>query len=115
MQVLHKALGLLGIRSGKGNQEPDYQGMMRQALDRISGARRMLQEAGTLEQLDLARSDLQVAQAQIQHLLRQAKRERGITLRTVAETEEIYRQMRAYMNGQESERPGPNRDGRTGS
>lgn len=113
MKWLHKALGIFGIRSSREREQPDYQALMRQALDRVDGAERMLREASTLEHLDLARSDLQAGRAQVQQVIRQAKRERGITLRSVTETEEIYRKMWEHMNAQEPERPTRKR-GRTG-
>lgn len=114
MQVLHRALGLIGIRYGRGSRQPDYQRMMYEALDRARGAEAMMREATTLEHFDLARSDLQAAHAQLQQVLRQAKRDRGMTLRPVAETEEIHRRMREFLNGQDPDRPSKSKRGRTG-
>ncbi|MFZ5822911.1 MAG: hypothetical protein ACOY94_01000 [Bacillota bacterium] len=113
MQTLHKALGLIGIRAGeKGNGRPNYQQLMREALDRVATAERMLREAGSLEQLDLARSAHQSAQAEVQQVIRAAKRERGIALRPIAETEELHRKLRDLMHGQKSqERPSRRRGG----
>lgn len=105
MQVLYRALNFLGIRAGKGDSGlPDYQESMRQALDRMAAAQRMIQEAVTLEQLDLARSDIAAAQAQLQQVIRQAKRDRGIALRPISETEEIHRRIRESINTPEPAR-----------
>lgn len=115
MQALHRALGLIGIRAGQNEKRrPNYQQLMREALDRIATAERMLQEAGSLEQLDLARSAHQSAQAEVQQVVRAAKRERGIALRPIAETEELHRKMRDLMNSQKSEPRTSRRRGGTG-
>jgi len=63
---------------------------MKAALNRVETARQMMREARTLEELDLARSALQQAQAEVQHVIRTAKRERGVALRPIAETETAY-------------------------
>lgn len=98
MQALHKALGLIGIRPRADRGRPEYQKLMREALERIHAAEQMMREAHSLEQLDLARSAYQSAQAEVQQVIRTAKRERGIALRPIAETEELHRKMRELMN-----------------
>lgn len=115
MQALHKALGFIGIRTGESPQtRPNYQGLMKEALDRVATAERMLREAGSLEQLDLARSAHQSAQAEVQQVIRSAKRERGIALRPIAETEELHRKLRDSMNTHKPEPRGSRRRGGTG-
>lgn len=92
--VLQKALGFLGFRvSPLTRPLPDYRSLMQSSLDRVDSARQMLREARTLEELDMARSSLQQAQAEVQHLIRAAKRDQGLTLRPIAETEQLYRRL----------------------
>lgn len=115
MQVLNKALGFIGIRAGNEDpHRPDYQRLMKEALYRVGMAEHMLQEAGSLEQLDLARSAMQSAQAEVQQVIRLAKRERGIALRPIAETEELHRKMRDFMNAAHTERTSRSRKGTGG-
>lgn len=83
---------------------PDYQQMMREALDRAATAERMIQEADCIEQLDIARSALLQAQAEIQQVIRLAKREHGVALRPIAETEEMHRRLRNHMQREKAER-----------
>ena len=101
MQVFRRALGALGFQ--KETEEipkdrPDYQHMMRDALSRIRMAELQIQEATSLEELDLGRSSLLAGWAEVQQLVRTAKRERGITLRPISETEELHRNMRDFLN-----------------
>jgi hypothetical protein len=56
-----------------------------------------LREATTLEELDIGRSVLLSARAELQQLIRTAKRERGIALRPIAETEQTYQNMLKQM------------------
>lgn len=72
---------------------------MKAALSRVETARQMMREARTLEELDLARSALQQAQAEVQHVIRSAKRERGVALRPIAETEQVYRTLWERLKG----------------
>ena len=89
--MLQRALGLLRLRSQEpAAREPDHHALMKAALARVETAHQMLREARTLEELDLARSALQQAQAEVQHVIRTAKRERGVALRPIAETEKVY-------------------------
>lgn len=98
--VLQKALRILGFRAPKREyREPDHHALMKSALLRVENARLMFREARTLEELDLARSALQQAQAEVQHVIRLAKRERGITLQSVAETEQAYRRLWDRLKG----------------
>ncbi len=112
MQVFRRALGLIGIRPG-GNpgDRPDYARLMREALNRVHTAELLIQEAATLEQLDVARSAYLSAQAEVQQVIRAAKRECGIAVRPIAETEEIHRNMRTFMHGGPPERSTRRRTG----
>lgn len=99
MSVLNRALGALGIKPSQAElARPDYQEMMRKALSRIRMAELQIQEATSLEELDIGRSSLQAGWAEVQQLVRTAKRDRGITVRPIAETEELHRNMRDYLN-----------------
>jgi hypothetical protein len=100
VKVLEKAFSFIRLRSGGVDREAtNHQEMMRQALDRVATAQLMLREATTLEQLDMARTDLASAHAGLQQVIRQAKRDRGIALRSIPETEAIFRQMREHFRG----------------
>lgn len=104
--MLQKALRLLGFRAPKNEyREPDHYALMRSALLRVENARQMMREARTLEELDLARSALQQAQAEVQHVIRAAKRERGISLLPIAETEQAYRRLWDRLKGGYSNPP----------
>lgn len=76
---------------------------LREQLERLTEqmelARRMLREAETVEELDLARSELQRAQAELQFLIRSAKAARGRPLLPVAVTEEIYQRLCEQCHG----------------
>lgn len=103
--MLEKALGMLGFRSsGYRVEPPDHRSLMRSALERVETARQMMREARSLEELDLARAALQQAQAEVQHVIRSAKRERGVTVRPIAETERAYQNLWARLKGVEEER-----------
>lgn len=77
---------------------PSYHSMMRDALQRVAMAELQIKEAKTIEELDVGRSAMAAAWAEVQQLVRTAKRDRGIAVRPVAETEELHRQMRDHMN-----------------
>ena len=100
VQVLRRALGALGFASQP--EEPPrndrYQELMRQALTRIRMAELQIQEATSLEELDIGRSAMQAGWAEVQQLVRTAKRDRGLPVRPIAETEELHRNMRDYLN-----------------
>ncbi|WP_374711631.1 hypothetical protein [Symbiobacterium terraclitae] len=104
--MLEKALRLIGFRARKDeHREPDHHALMRAALQRVENARQMFREARTLEELDLARSALQQAQAEVQHVIRLAKRERGIALMPISETEQAYRRLWDRIKGGYSNAP----------
>jgi hypothetical protein len=98
MQILRRTLGALGFKvtpqEEPKEQEADYQTMMRAALSRVRLAELQIQEATTLEELDVGRSEMMAGWAEVQQLVRQAKRERGIAVRPISETEELHRQLR---------------------
>lgn len=100
MQMLYRALDLIGFKTSQGPLEvrPNYQLLMEDALRRVRLAELQIREATTLEDLDIGRSSLLAAWAEVQQMVRSAKRERGITLRPVSETEEMHRKLRDFMN-----------------
>lgn len=105
MQVIQRALALIGLgQSEAERRRSEFPRMMREALHRLEMAQHMLREAHSLEQLDLARSTFMHAQAEVQQVIRLAKRERGIALRPVSETEELYRRMRDHMKASLTDR-----------
>lgn len=98
MQMWERMLELIGVKAAPVEDEKAvYQRRMRQALSRIRLAELQIQEATSLEELDIARSELQSGFAEVQQLVRSAKRDRGIALRTIAENEEIHRNLRQTM------------------
>lgn len=116
VQVLRRALGALGFKAAEvqSGHNPEYHDMMREALRRIRMAELQIQEATSLEELDLGRSSLMAGWAEVQQLVRTAKRDRGISLRPISETEELHRNMRDFLNHRvEGERNNPRR--RTGT
>lgn len=100
MDILYRALDAMGLRSQPGPTElrPNYPLLMKDALHRVRLAELQIREATTLEDLDIGRSSLLAAWAEVQQLVRTAKRERGIAVRPVAETEELHRNLRDRMN-----------------
>lgn len=68
-----------------------YRARMQNALERMRLAEMQIAQAKELEELDMGRTALQQAFAEVQHLIRAAKRERGIPVRAVGDSEEIYR------------------------
>jgi len=118
VQVLRKALSALGFAGSTGSEtpldKPDYQFMMREALRRIRMAELQIQEATSLEELDLGRSALLSGWAEVQQLVRAAKRERGISVRPIAEIEQRHRDMRDFLNHRTPESGSPVRR-RTGT
>ncbi len=114
--VLQRALGLLRFRAPEpAVREPDHHALMKAALARVETAHQMLREARTLEELDVARSALQQAQAEVQHVIRTAKRERGVALRPIAETEQVYRALRERLKGRGSPSDAQGQPGRPDS
>lgn len=98
--MLQRALALLRFKAPETPpRAPDHYALMKAALSRVETARQMMREARTLEELDLARSALQQAQAEVQHVIRTAKRERGVALRPIAETEKVYRTLWERLKG----------------
>jgi hypothetical protein len=101
MQVLRRAMTMLGLGGvPEDGRKSDYQVLMRAALSRIRMAELQLREATSLEELDIARSSILSGQAEIQQLVRTAKRERGISVRPISETEETYKTMLRNMGYQ---------------
>lgn len=82
----------LGVRRSRVDRE-DHQTQVQEAIGRLRLAELELQQATSLEALDLARARIVAAQYELQQLIRAAKRERGITLRPIAEVEANYLRM----------------------
>jgi hypothetical protein len=76
-----------------------YEVQLDEALERLRLAERLMQEAATLEDLDIGRTIFQSAQAEVSQLIRLAKKECGIALRPVGEVEERFRELRKRMSG----------------
>lgn len=98
MQVLRIALGALGFKTETGPARPNYRELMENALKRVRMAELQIQEATSLEELDLGRAAMQSGWAEVQQLVRTAKRERGIAVLPISETEEKHHRMRDFMN-----------------
>jgi len=97
VKVLRRALGAFGLKPAEEEQRrdrPDYQSLMQSALSRIRMAELQIQEATSLEDLDIGRSSMMAGWAEVQQLVRAAKRERGISVRPISETEEMHRNLR---------------------
>ena len=103
MSALRSLLERVGLAEMR--VEPDeYPAAMRSALRRLRQAEVQMQEAASLEQLDLGRTAMQQALAEVQHLVRQAKADRGIPLRSIAETEEMYQRLLTHLTGKKRAR-----------
>lgn len=74
-----------------------YEAQLDEALERLRLAERLIQEAGTLEDLDIGRTSFQSAKAEVSQLIRLAKKERGIALRPISEVEERFDQLMHQM------------------
>jgi hypothetical protein len=98
MQWVRRALSVLRFHAVPEARGPSAQERMRELLHRIRTAERQIQEATSLEELDIGRATLIAAHAEMQQLIRIAKRERGIALRPIAETEELHRNLRDFLN-----------------
>lgn len=77
----------------------EYVARMRDALEKVRTAELQIAQAGTLEELDLGRSALQQARAEVQHIIRAAKREQGLPLRTISDCEDLHRQLQERLFG----------------
>lgn len=66
---------------------------MQQALGRVRMAEVQISEASSLEELDLGRTALQQAYAEVQHVVRAAKRDLGIPLRTIDECTSMHQRL----------------------
>jgi hypothetical protein len=101
MEIIARTLDLFRPRTNRAPatvEEGDYRALMEDALRRIRLSELQIKEATTVEDLDIGRSTLLQAWAEVQQLVRTAKRDRGISVRPVAETEEMHRKLRDFMN-----------------
>lgn len=103
MRLIRHALRVMGLGTAWENEQshPNYRNQMLEVLTRIRLAELQIQEATSLEELDVGRATLLAAKAEVQRLIRSAKRDRGLSLRPIAETEAIHRNMRDFMNGRQ--------------
>lgn len=92
------------------------------ALERYRWAEAQVREAATPEELELAHQAWLAAQADLQWLIRLAKRDRGDDLRPVSETHRVYQALLHQLRSEaeaagpsaEPERPAKGRPGRKG-
>lgn len=70
-----------------------YQAQMDEALRRVNIARLQIAEATTIDELDIGKATLQAAFAEVSRIVRLAKKEVGVPLRSVQEAEEQYQKM----------------------
>ncbi|HEY3364439.1 MAG TPA: hypothetical protein VGK74_05250 [Symbiobacteriaceae bacterium] len=99
MHVIQRALSRLGFGPVEQKEyRPDYQHLMQSALLRVRTAELCIQEARSLEELDTARASMAAAWAEVQQLVRMAKRDRGIAVKPISETEEMHRNLRDFLN-----------------
>lgn len=82
-----------------------YEAQLDEALERLRLAERLIQEASTLEDLDIGRTIFQSAKAEVSQLVRLAKQERGIALRPISEVEERYNKLLHQMGMLSKESP----------
>ena len=112
MQVIQRALARLGFGPAETKEyRPDYQYLMQSALSRVRTAELCIQEARSLEELDTARAAMAAAWAEVQQLVRTAKRDRGIAVKPISETEEMHRNLRDFMNHRTTEKSGNRKTG----
>ena len=97
MSIVERALGAMRFR-GESESHPTYEEMMTEALRRVRLSELQIRESRSVEELDIGRSTLQAAWADVQSIVRTAKRDRGIPLRSVEETEGLFRQMRDHFH-----------------
>lgn len=101
MQIVRQLLAAVGMGQPLPvDDTPDYTQMMNSALERMRLAEIQICEAGSLEELDCGRANLQSAQAEMVQLIRTAKKQRGMSLRPISECEEMHRRLVEHMTGQ---------------
>jgi len=100
MFLWSRVLDVLHPRGQRGPVElyPDHHALMLEALSRVRVAELLIREATNPEELDVGRSSLQAGWAEVQQVVRTAKRDRGLPLRPVSETEELHRKLKDFMN-----------------
>jgi hypothetical protein len=79
--------------AGKSSPDTEHRNAMQAALERLHLSSLQISEARTLEELDLGRAAQLSALAELQQVIRVAKRDRGIPLRSVAECEELHQNL----------------------
>jgi hypothetical protein len=105
MGLWQRMKGWFGPKEKRNPLLEIYEAQMDEALERLRLAERLIQEAGTLEDLDIGRTILQSAQAEVSQLIRLAKQERGIAVRPIEEIEERYNQLLHQMGMLSTESP----------
>lgn len=105
MGIWQRLMQLFGAREERNPLLEVYEAQMDEALERLRLSERLIQEASTLEDLDIGRTIFRSAQAEVSQLIRLAKKERGIPLRPISEIEERYDQMLHQMGLLSKESP----------
>lgn len=95
MTALSSVFGRFSPPHARDNQHREA---MRLALEKLALASLQIAEARTIEDLDVGRAYYQSALAELQQVIRTAKREWGIPLRPVAECEELHRELLRRFN-----------------
>lgn len=110
MRFLSRLLASVGLIPQPSEPEETrlYVAKMHEALERIRVAELQMREATSLEELDVGRSALKAAQAELVQLIRTVKRERGVAVRPVAECEEAHRQILDNLSAQARGQRPPN-------
>lgn len=86
LRFIGRLLGFKGRTPPPGELEQGWQ----TALQRYRWATAQVREASSPEELEVAHKAWQAAQADLQWLIRLAKRDQGIPLRSVSETHRAY-------------------------
>lgn len=87
---------LFGFRQERPISPAELQ--WRALLGRYRAAQIQIREAGTPDELEVAHFSYLSAQADLQWHVRQEKRERGMELRPIAESHQVYRKMLSQLN-----------------
>ena len=91
-----------------GRATETYADRMLTAVGKVRTAELQVGQATTLDELDLGRCALQQAHAEIQHLIRSAKRELGIPVRDIGESEAMYLRLMRKLNRRPAQVEGEN-------
>jgi hypothetical protein len=105
LRALARWLGrLLGVRQEERSSPDEL--AWRALLNRFQAAHALVREAHTADELAVAHCALLSASADLQFHLRLAKRERGLSLRPLAENDRLYGEMVQRLRGEPAEAAG---------